>query len=474
MAVNLRRFLFSAILATGLMLSMVFNITKPVQASYFDNDGVIGADEVIDDDVFIGADQVIVDGEVNGFLAAAGNTVTINGVINGDAFLVGNQITVSKDAVITGNLFVGCQNATVAGEVNGSLLGGSASMIVSEGANIGRNVYYGGFSLETKPGTATGRDLYAGLYQAVLDGKIGRNANLDAGAVELNGAVGGDVQVDLGTSTENELQTPPTFFFPGMGTTMPAPIKPGLRVSPEAKIGGKLVYTASFKELASINAKPANGIVYQTPVPIEVKQAPETSVATKVSVISPFVKWLLDTLRNLVTLLILGGLALWLLPELLRRLVEQVKAKPAPSAGYGFVVVVIGYAAAFFAALVILLVGIIFMVITLGGLGKTIFTVGFSGIALALAIFGLLVGYGSKLVLAYLGGDWILKQLAPQSSPAKIWAMVIGVVIYTLLRSIPLIGWLFGLLATLFGIGAMWLLYRQWRSSRLAPAPVEV
>jgi len=43
------------------------------------------------------------------------------------------------------------------------------------------------------------------------------------------------------------------------------------------------------------------------------------------------------------------------------------------------------------------------------------------------------------------------------------WALVIGVLIYVLVSSIPIIGLLIGLAATLIGVGAMWLAYQAWR-----------
>lgn len=462
-----------SIFVLALCAGLVFGIARPVQAAYVDDDGTIQADEVIDDDVFLSNDTVVVDGVVNGALMAVGQTITINGTINGDAFLAGSKVFITDAAQITGNLFFGCQNAEIKGKVEGSVFGGSTSLLAGGDASIDRSLYYGGYSLEIQPGVIAQRNVYAGVYQAILGGEIGRNAYLGAGAVELKGDIGGDVTIDFGPGEETSGEQPPVFFFPGMNIEMPKPIQPGLRVSPDARIGGKLTYTASSENLATIDAKPTGGVVYQTPVPQEVKEGKEPAgKPAKVNLITPLVDWVLKTLRNLVTLLILGGLAIWLLPELLKRFVAKVKEKPAPSAGYGFVVVIIGYAAAIFAALVVLFVGILFMVVTLGGLGGAVFTVGFSSIALALAVFGLLIGYGSKLVVAYLGGEWILKQIAPNATHVKIWAMVIGVVIYTLLRSLPLVGWLFGLTATLFGIGAIWLVYRDWRISRRTSSPV--
>jgi len=82
---------------------------------------------------------------------------------------------------------------------------------------------------------------------------------------------------------------------------------------------------------------------------------------------------------------------------------------------------------------------------------------------LVMAIFVLLISYGSKLVVAFWGGKWILSKLAPQAAESKIWPLVLGVVLYVLLRAIPVLGWVIGVIVTLLGLGAMWLVFREWQ-----------
>jgi hypothetical protein len=116
-------------------------------------------------------------------------------------------------------------------------------------------------------------------------------------------------------------------------------------------------------------------------------------------------------------------------------------------------------------AVLIIILGILFGVVTLGELARAIFGVGFSGLTLALTLLWLCSAYGSKLIVAYLAGKLVLGRIAPQSGDRAIWPLLLGVVLYVLLRSIPVLGWLVGLLATLVGLGAMWLLFRETRSA---------
>ena len=176
--------------------------------------------------------------------------------------------------------------------------------------------------------------------------------------------------------------------------------------------------------------------------------------------------WVMKRLQDLVTLLVLGGLAVWQLPALLNRLAETVRAKPLPVTGWGLVTITGGYLGAFLAALLLLLVWILLSVVTLGGLARSVLGIGGSGLGLALAVLTLLVAYGSKVVIAYLVGRVVVTRVASQSADRRGWALVIGVVLYVLARSIPLLGWLVGVIVTLAGFGAMWLVLQDWRASR--------
>ena len=48
------------------------------------------------------------------------------------------------------------------------------------------------------------------------------------------------------------------------------------------------------------------------------------------------------------------------------------------------------------------------------------------------------------------------------------WALALGVALYVLARSIPVLGWLIGAVVTFAGLDAMWMLYRERRHT---PAP---
>ena len=461
---------------TIVLISGIFN---PVQAAEFDNDGIIGPDEVINDDVFVSGDKVRVDGTVNGILIASGETVTINGTINGDAFIFGAVVNISDTALIDGNLFSGATTIQIDGTVTGSVAGGSASMLLENNATIGRNTYYGGFGLEAAPQSTIEKDLFVGAYQAILNGKVGRDVSVGAGAVELDGVVGRNAYLEVDSSSQETMPFSPFMFMPAeYQTYMPQMVNPGLRVGEGSDIGGKLIYTSPERQDENIQSMPEGEIIYQTPVPTETtveteKTIKETTPETPADrLVKSFLRWLRKTFKTLITLIILGLLAYLLLPSLLKQTAVKVGQEPLPSAGYGILVLIMGYFGTFLAGIILIGVGLLLSLITLGGITSVFFGTTFSALGFAFAIFLLLMKFGSKLVIAFFIGDWLITKLSSKPVENKIWSLLVGIILYVIFRSIPFVGWLIGFAATIIGLGAMWLLFMQWRSDRKGTAEV--
>lgn len=442
-------------------------VVQPVHAAEIDNDGRVEKDEVINDDLFLGGDATVrIDGTVNGMLFTSGATVEINGTVNGDVVAFGSVVTISETGKVTGNLFTGAQTINLNGEVTGSAFAGSAAMNVGEKASIGNNLYYGGYSLKTARGSKVGKDLLVALYQAILSGEVDRDARIAAGAVELSGTIGRNAVFDVEAPGGEK----PMMYMPAnAGPALPPAIETGLRINPDAKIGGKLTYTSPAAQANNIQAEPVGGIVHLTPVPQQTAEAAPVSPAATTA--AAWGKGLLDLLRNMVTLLILGALALWLAPNFFQDTVAQARTRVLPSAGVGFLSILAGYTGAVLAFFVLIAIVLFFSVVTLGGLSSTVFGVGFFGLGIAVTVFTLAVSYGSKLVIALLAGQWIMSKLAPAAPGQRWWGLVIGVAIFAILRAIPFLGWIIGLVVTLIGLGAI---YFTVMAKRQASAVVTV
>jgi len=428
---------FLSIFSLIALLALTF--ATPAQA--FDGrsgDNVeIKAGEVIEDDVYVTANNFVLDGTVKGDLIVFGQTITINGTVEGDLIAAGQSIiingTVTDDARIAGAL-----------------------LQIGKTAIIGSDVVAGGASLEAQKGSAIDGELVVGAGQTLLDGKISGDVLAGTGALELNGEFGGDVNAQVGNPEEGG--PPPSMYMSQSGINFPT-VKPGLNIADGAKIKGNLEYTQS-KDI-KIPANAVSGKVTRTePVVDPAQQKVQPTPAQKA------MTWTFNLLRTIVTLIVFGLLLGWLAPMFIKGLMEKVQTQPAASLGWGLV----AYAAFFFALLVILVAmiagGILFGVLTLGGMSGTIIWLGI------LALFAMTIGFVlvtvflTKITVAWLGGKLILARINPALAEHKVWPLVIGVVIIALIVALPFVGWLFGMLIMFIGLGALWIWGRDLMQAR--------
>lgn len=419
-----------------LVFTIGFAAAGTAAAVEFDEDGIIEEGEIINDDVFIGGDTVQINGTVNGDVIAFGSVVRMNGTVNG-------------------SLVTAAQTVLIDGDVSGSVYAGSSTLTLDTNAQLGRNLYYGGFNLTAKEGSFVGRDLLVGAYQALLSGEISRDLRAGVGALEIDGTVGNDVIAEVAGPSMDQGR----LYFtrpPGVETVVPS----GIRVSEDAVIGGSLSYKSSENQADAISMTPPGGIVFEYDPDLDPGVDPDD--AGRVGSTALVATWFVKRVRVLITLLLLGGLVVWQLPGALDKVENKARQETWPSFGWGLVSILVVYLGAVLVGGLIIAGAIFFGVITLGELAKVILTLGFSSMGLILAAFGLLVSYGSKIVVAFLVGNLILKWLAPKFEGSKIWPLLIGLLLYTFLRAVPFgFGWLIGFAVTLLGIGAMWLTYRD-------------
>jgi cytoskeletal protein CcmA (bactofilin family) len=454
----MKKSIFHIFVLLGLVSVLVFATVAPVQAAVFNNDGKIPAGQIVDDDLFLSGQSVQMDGTVNGILFADGQTVTITGTVNGDLFAFGQDIVITDKAVINGNVFSGGRSITVNGHVTGSLFSGGSDVRLGETAKVDHNLYVGGYNIATANGSTVAYDAYLGGFQTILHGDITRNLNVGASAVELYGKVGGNANLNVeapGVNNQNRMQ------YMASQYQLPAAVDSGLRIDKAAVIGGKLVYTSPVQQDAGIQAAPAGGaVVWQTPVPNKNEQNQSGSNRFPVEYRFGPASILLGILRSLVTLLALGGLAVWLAPALLKRSAEQVKTRTLASLGVGILAGAVAFFGSGIAFFVIILVGVLLALVTLGGLSATVIWLGLAVLFLALVCFTLLAVYASKLVMAKMVGDWLLSKLAPQMGETPYWGLALGILIFVVLAAIPFVGGWISAAATFIGLGAIWFALR--------------
>ena len=436
---------------TGLVL-LVTLLAVPVALAFEGREGnvvIIEADEVIDDDLYVGANEFTLDGTVKGDVIVGASIIRINGTVEGDLWAAGQTVIV---------------NGTVEDDVR------IAGYTLSLDGEVQDDFLAAGFSLENESESSIGGDLFYGGYQGTLGGDVLGNANLSGIAIEIAGTVGGHAYVDVSGAEPGE-QMPWAFpFVPDLPTVPSVPT--GLTIGRNASIGGDLNYTARSR--ADI---PAGAVSGETDFNVYVPEVrPEVEVRPKVPSPAFLVgRWFVRQLRRLITLLLIGALMMWLVPDWTRKVTGIVQAKPLPSLGWGVVAI-----AAFVTAMVILLIAtillaIIFGLVTLGELAGRFAVLG--GIVMSTAGFGfgLTWAYVTKIIIGLLLGQLLFRLFKSPAAEHRWWPMLLGVLVFVIIAAVPLLGWLAKLVAALLGLGAIWLWGRDWLTSRkVTPIAVEV
>ncbi len=461
-----RRWITRIIGTAGLLaLVLALVVSGPAQALEFTNEGVVAAGQVVDDDLFIDADQVTIDGTINGDLFINSETAQINGTVNGNLMVYSAALILN--GTVDGSVVFAGQGAQIAGNVTGTVYAAGNILRFTPEARIGRNVFYAGYALEAQPGSEIERDVYASGYQAAINSQAVRDVDISAHAVAIGGQVERNVNVVVDEPGKvNEFMVALNESLPSLSGIEIIPLmSSGLTVAPEAHIGGRLVYESPVEQSAAIQAQPGQGVVFNQALDTEaVKQTPKELA----------IVWLTARFQELATLLILGGLAAATLPAMLRRFAVQAGQRPHINAWKGLLVLVAGFMLFFLLLLTIIIISLLVRVVSLSGLATAIFGIGASSLATAFGIFLLMINYGSKLVLAQWVGQALLQRFMPALAEHRYWPVILGILLYMLLRLIPILSVLVGIVATLIGLGAMWLVFRQHKAELYTVAqPVE-
>jgi cytoskeletal protein CcmA (bactofilin family) len=388
----------------------------------------INQGEVVDQNLMLYGTSVVMDGVVNGDLVAVGTDVKINGEVNGDLVVAGKNVQLNGP--VTGNVYVS-----------------AVFLVVGPQASVGKDVYFFGNSITTQAGSTINRDLNAIGLESELTGNVNRRVNAMVGPVLLVQKVY-DFLVSKGWWPKS-LQIGPRSFQDEFGK--------------QTRIGLAFGLT-SLKETASI-ILPAGKDNMAGLLPSS--QSPKAANAIDATRVQ---SWAISLLKNLVTLLILGLLIAWLAPHQLDLAQERARLKPWNALLTGLLVFVLGWLVAILALILVIALAAFFFWLTLYNLGFFTGAFGLITIGLALSVFWLSIAYLSKIVVAFLIGSLIFKRFIPAFAQSRVWPLVVGIILYALLASIPYLGWLIALISTFIGLGSLWMLSKKRRLPKPEPA----
>ncbi len=419
------RLLVALVVASAGWLAM----PKPAQAGWTIVGEKVSREQVIEDDVLATGTDVVIEGTINGDLIAIGSTVTLNGSVSGSVLAVGRTVDLN-------------------GQVGGSTYIAARTLNLGDTALVVQDVHFAGLLLDGQPGSRVERDLGVATLRARISSQVGRALSGFILLMTFDGQVGGDAQTGAGSQSLDSSQ-------PGRGV-MPLVVALGTG-------GGRGAGYAAPRYQIMTTSLARAGRAQQEQGESEAPAAgiPEGLVAR---------------LSDLLILLLVGGLAMWLRPALVLGPAGSLRREPLPAAAFGLLAVVLSFGAAAVGialAVLVLIAGIWLGSMSFWGLAFILWAIGYPALFLAFAAFALTLAYGTKVIVASLVGTLILKRLAPRALERPILPLLLGLVLYLLLRSIPVLGWVVEVVVTILGLGAIWVAYRHRRPAPAAAAAAE-
>ncbi len=398
-------------ISTLLGIAILISIITPTRAAA---QGIVQGDDlpkgtVITGDAAFYGNSVKVDGDVDGDVFAIASEIEINGKVSGSLVLFGNKVTVNN-------------------EVGGTLYVAAMQLDLAPKAMLSRNVYFGGLSLSTQEGSQIHRDLYTATLGA-----------------QMNGSVDGEIQAIIG---------PAEFFFLMME-----------RIDPQNQLNLKpaAMTVAAISNQGTDKNEPKVMLAGFAPaLSLEAISLQQLEGLTWENVGD----WLLERFQDWLVLLVFGLLGLWLMPKWVRGSVQSLISKPLPSAGWGLLGFVISLnliGVVILCLIIIIVIGLFLGTIAFWELAWSFMAFGGFSLGVISTSFTFFVIYISKAIVAVWVGGKILDRIAPSNAGNYPLALITGLALYVLLAGVPILGWVIGILATVFGLGAVWLFYKNRR-----------
>lgn len=334
---------------------------------------------------------------VNKDYFASGDSVTISGTVNGDAYVAGGTILV--DGTINGDLLAAGGTITIHGPVTHNIRVAGGTITIS--SPVGGNITAGGGNIQISEVAKVTGSLVAGGGNLDIAGPIGRGMTVGAGTLRISNTVGGDVlagteQLSLGNGAR-------------ISGNLNYWSKNTLTRATDATVAGQLMQHAPPKQFAEVKPKPV------TP--------------TLLAGLGGFL--VLFKLIELAGVAIFGAILIRFAPNFLGRVTKTTEAEPWKALLVGFVTI---------AAAPIL---VIVLFVTVIGAPIALFT---------LALLGI-VFFFTKIAAAAFIGSKTLELLKKKGNAYG--AFLLGLFIITIVRFIPILGWVVAGIAYLMALGGL-------------------
>jgi cytoskeletal protein CcmA (bactofilin family) len=419
------------------LLILAVGVTSQVEAS----DGLRGDRCVVAEDEHIVEDFFFIC-----------RVLEVHGTIEGDLLGIASNVTITPEAVVTGDIWVVGGRVDIQGTVGDDVHFIGVSVSIAEQTRFTNpRTDLMSIALNTtvaKRATVPG-DLLVYGYQAQVDGTIGGDIDFSGETLIINGAVEGRIDASVGDARRST-DIPDLPFYDVSFSN------PGLLIAAGAQIGSDLSYEAPTA------AEIPSGVVGGSTSFTQIVSQPDIIHAEQPEAAARIMKsYAVSAVRDLITLLIIGAAGLRVVPNFVMQPAQNVRRRMIPTIGWGLVTFMLSFPLAVILILISLIALLLLIAIGLTEL-SIVSAVGLFAVNLALiGGFWFMLLFMGRVVVSFAVGQLIYRYVLRLQQPGtyKRWiiTLALGGVIFVLVTNMPVpaAGVTIELIAALAGIGAI-------------------
>lgn len=337
---------------------------------------------------------------VDGNLYAAGSTITIDGQVTGDIICAAQTVNIS--AKVDGDIICAAQTINITGEVLGNVRVAGNSINLS--GTVARNMNAFGSNINISDKAKIGWDLLIAGTQAEMRGNIDGNLHGSVSKLLLAGRVAKNLDIKIDSNLENKA-------------------KGSLEITDSGSVEGDVIYTGINE--AQINKEKVSGRI--------IHNLPE-SATNKM-----FLAYLWSRVYAIFSALLVGLVLLSLWRKQTLAIIDRMQHKIGANIGFGAIIMFLPPIAA------------LLLMFTLIGIPLSL-------ILLALWIIAIFVG---RVIFGIMVGRFLIKKMIRRQTPRLFLEMIMGVVVCSVIFSLPVLGWLGAMVGTWWSLGAIWVYFNK-------------
>lgn len=316
-------------------------------------------------------------------------TLVVQGTIDGDLIGIASKVTISRNAEIMGDVWVGGGQLIIQGAVGDDIHYGGIDLDIIADADKFTNprldVTALALSVEISAESHIPGDLLMIGYQGLVYGDVGGNIDFQGQRLDIQGVVGGNVDAVVGDSRE-EINLRNIPFLPysvRLGDY-------GLYMGSDARIEGDLNYEAA--QQANLQRRDIGGALRYEKV---LEKEDITKVQQPRTFFSILKNYVIEITKDVISLGLIGILVLQFAPVFMIEPSKVIQKSPIPVVSWGLILFILFFPLTLLSIVISIVLVILVTFITLSSLTLT------TGVFLT--ILNLIFVAGFWFILVYLG-----------------------------------------------------------------------